>query len=125
MYRMCRKVSQSDMAHVKGFYGGNIFYRDAQDANRHCTPLVGGYIIGNESEKAHQICNQFTLSVFPAFDLRETEQVDVLDGDKGGSAAFANVFMNALGFMCKNHRKINVMKGGNKDPCAEYLEAEF
>jgi hypothetical protein len=30
MHRACRPLSQSDLAHVKGFYAGNIFYRHIQ-----------------------------------------------------------------------------------------------
>ena len=45
------------------------------------------------------------------------------DGDKGGAESFEQVFDNALSFRCKNHRKINVAKNGNKGSVAEYLEA--
>ena len=49
------------MAHIRGFYNGNIYYRYCFDANRHVVPLVMGYIVGNESESSHNLANRFTL----------------------------------------------------------------
>ena len=77
IHSCCRKISQSDLAHIKGYYGGNVAYRLVPDANRHMCPLVAGYIIGNESESAHVVVNQFTKNSIPAYDQLETKQVDI------------------------------------------------
>jgi hypothetical protein len=84
-------------------------------------PLVGGYVIGNESKPAHDVFNQFTKTTIEGYDTNR--QTDVGDGDKGGAESFDETFEHANGFLCKNHRKINVAKHGNKDSVKEYEKA--
>ena len=86
MHKHCRRVSATDMAHIRGFYNGNIYYRYCFDANRHMVPLVMGYIVGNESESSHDLANRFTKRALPDYDL--AGQVDVSDGDKGQYKSF-------------------------------------
>ena len=103
MHGKCVPVAQSDMTHVKGYYGGNVFYRYCQDANHHCCLLRACYVVGNESEKSHQMCNDFTRRTIPEFD--RSGQTDILDGDKGGWAAFGKTFKNCNPFVCTNHQR--------------------
>ena len=92
------------MAHITGFYNGNIYYRLARDANHHMVPLVFGYVLGNESKDVHEACNEFTNDALPKYDI--PSRVDVSDGDKGQYEAFLSTMMNATPFLCMNHGKL-------------------
>ena len=121
LHQTCRRVSCTDMAHIKGFYAGNIYYRYAFDANHHMVPLVMGYVCGNESEASHDVGNAFTTVALPAYDA--PSQVDVSDGDKGQYGSFKKKLTNATPFLCTNHGREAAAQKGNKESAAEYFAA--
>ena len=119
----CRQVSLTDMCHVKGYYGGNCYYRYCPDANHHMVPMVMGYIVGNESQKSHTVANEFCKKVLSHYDV--AGQVDVQDGDKGQYEAFVNVFQDAVPFLCTNHGRDAALAFGNTQSGQEYYVAAY
>eukprot|EP01043_Picozoa_sp_COSAG02_P052962 COSAG02_NODE_5788_length_4033_cov_5.314692_2_plen_692_part_00 len=101
LLKTTRRVSQTDMCHAKGFYGGVLHYRYCNDAAKHLHLLVGGYFVGNESEETHSIANKFTIDALADYDA--VIQTDISDGDKGQRAAFLKTFEHAQPLLCMNH----------------------
>ena len=97
----CRRISFSDMAHAKGYYGGNLAYRYTMDANHHAHLLAGGYFLDNEKEETHRLANDFLDINLPQYDT--AVQVDISDLDKGAHGGFKHSFSLARAFGCHGH----------------------
>ena len=108
MANTTRRISQADMAHIKGFCGGNIAWRFTSDANHHQILLAAVYILGTENRAAWDVLNIFTKKVCPGFD--DTRQCDITDGDKGAAASSDVTLPATHHFNCANHVSDNLQK---------------
>jgi hypothetical protein len=107
LLKTCRRVSQADFAHCKGWIGGNFFNRVTMDANHGTVHLVLGYVVGNENKESWTVANTFTKDSLPGYDVYG--QVDICDASKGGIEARA-VWEHVVGFVCSNHHTDNAKK---------------
>ena len=105
-------ISDSDMAFCSSVLAGQMHLRMVQDANRHGVNLIGGHVIGNETQTSHRVFDKATKTVCGEdYDCEGT--VDVMDGDKGGDESYAITFQKAMNHYCFHHLKENVMKHGS------------